>query len=112
MRVAPPPRSQAVHSADLAEQFRVSPAMSSTEPTPGMVVSIDPTHPGKLLVSDSPYDKKVAVVGGALIIPARMASAALGRPTTSHASAIDRDRIDELAIAAVVAAETALGRFP
>ena len=52
------------------------------------------------------------VVGGCLVVPARMIAAALGRPISVGAPAVDRDRIDKLAIAAVVAAETALGRHP
>ena len=50
--------------ADLSEQFRVGGAHHS--PEPGMVVSIDPEHPGALVVSRQAYDRKVAgVISGA-----------------------------------------------
>jgi len=52
------------------------------------------------------------VVGGCLVVPLRMIAAALGHPTPVGAPAVDRDRIDKLAIAAVVEAEKALGRHP
>lgn len=49
--------------ADLAEHFAVSPA-ESTElaPKPGMVLSIDPDHPGALRVATDAYDTRVAGV--------------------------------------------------
>ncbi len=47
--------------ADLAEGFVVA-----DKPEPGMVVSIDPYHPGELRIADRPYDSRVAgVVSGA-----------------------------------------------
>jgi hypothetical protein len=50
--------------ADLAEAFDVSRA--SSEIQPGMVVSIDPANPGKLVVSTEPNDRRVAgIVSGA-----------------------------------------------
>jgi hypothetical protein len=50
--------------ADLSEQFDVSGA--EHEVSPGMVVSIDPDHPGRLRVSDTAYDRKVAgILSGA-----------------------------------------------
>jgi superfamily II DNA or RNA helicase len=52
------------------------------------------------------------VVGGALVVPARLLAAAMGQPTPDDAAAVDRDRIDALAVQAVVAAETSLGRMP
>jgi superfamily II DNA or RNA helicase len=52
------------------------------------------------------------VIGGAIVIPARMVSAAAGGASPTTLPIIDRDRIDKLAIAAVVAAEKALGRNP
>lgn len=52
------------------------------------------------------------VVGGALVVPSRMVAAALGCPPPTNATTVDRDRIDRLAIEAVVAAEKALGRLP
>lgn len=52
------------------------------------------------------------VVGGALVVPSRMVAVALGRPTPVGATTEDRERIDQLAVEAVVAAEKALGRAP
>ncbi|MFO0857064.1 MAG: helicase-related protein [Phycisphaerales bacterium] len=52
------------------------------------------------------------VVGGALVVPARMLNAVLGNPGPSTPAVVDRDRIDKLAIEAVVATERALGRSP
>ena len=50
--------------ADLSEQFDVSGQAEQVEP--GMVVVIDADHPGKLALSDTAYDRKVAgVVSGA-----------------------------------------------
>jgi|GEM_PF-659665 len=55
---------QITGGSDLAEQFDVSATKGHVEP--GMVVCIDPTHPGKLAVCDSAYDSKVAgIVSGA-----------------------------------------------
>lgn len=56
--------------ADLSERFEVDrPADSLGEDgkaAPGMVVVIDPDKPGKLRVSDAPYDRRVAgVISGA-----------------------------------------------
>lgn len=49
--------------SDVAEPFDIS---GSSEIIPGMVVSIDPDHPGKLKVSEQAYDKCVAgIVSGA-----------------------------------------------
>jgi hypothetical protein len=51
--------------ADLAEHFDVA-ALAGLAPAPGMVVSIDPAHPGRLTLSSTPYDALVAgVVSGA-----------------------------------------------
>ncbi len=53
-----------VGGADLSEQFDVESKGGKVEP--GMVVSIDADQPGKLILADSPYDRKVAgVVSGA-----------------------------------------------
>ena len=50
--------------SDLSEKFDVS--GSDMHPVPGMLVSIDPDNPGRLVVSTTPYDMKVAgVVSGA-----------------------------------------------
>ena len=56
--------------ADLAERFDVSPALMHTAkavaPTPGMVVSISGQPAGTLVVSDRPYDRRVAgIISGA-----------------------------------------------
>lgn len=50
--------------SDLSEQFDVRATGGS--PAPGMVVSIDPSQPGKLVVADQAYDCKVAgIISGA-----------------------------------------------
>jgi hypothetical protein len=50
--------------ADLSEQFQVSP--SKEQPTPGMLVCIDPHDTGELTVCSKPYDRTVAgVISGA-----------------------------------------------
>jgi len=61
--------------ADFAEGFDVASidnpaakedASSRIEPKPGMVVSIDPDHPGRLTVATKPYDTMVAgIISGA-----------------------------------------------
>jgi hypothetical protein len=57
--------------ADLSEKFDVGSASASTgtelaDLQPGLVVSIDPEHPGKLRVSSRAYDRSVAgVISGA-----------------------------------------------
>lgn len=49
--------------SDLAESFKIN---SDYELLPGMVVSIDPENPGKLMLATSEYDKKVAgIISGA-----------------------------------------------
>jgi hypothetical protein len=51
--------------SDLAERFDVA-ALGSIEPQPGMVVSIDPAHPGRLRLSERAYDRSVAgIISGA-----------------------------------------------
>jgi hypothetical protein len=50
--------------SDLSERFDISAAQGS--PRPGMVVSIDPHNPGKLVASSTRYDRKVAgIISGA-----------------------------------------------
>ena len=52
--------------SDLSETFDVSGGYGVTTPEPGMVVSIDPSNPGRLIVSGTAYDRMVAgVVSGA-----------------------------------------------
>ena len=48
--------------SDLAEPYKIS-ASAETKPLPGMVVSIDPAHPGQMRVCTAAYD---ATVGGIL----------------------------------------------
>ena len=51
--------------SDLAEYFNIS-EKSSMTPLPGMVVSIDPSNPGDLMISKESNDKKVVgVISGA-----------------------------------------------
>jgi hypothetical protein len=50
--------------SDLSEQFDIKAEKEDLKP--GMLVSIDPEHPGELVVSTEPYDRKVAgVISGA-----------------------------------------------
>lgn len=49
--------------ADLAESFAASPAADgAVKPKPGMILSIDPDHPGALRVATDAYDARVAGV--------------------------------------------------
>jgi hypothetical protein len=51
--------------ADLSESFRVA-KVREADPLPGMVVSIDPSNPGALRVSNEAYDRLVTgVISGA-----------------------------------------------
>jgi hypothetical protein len=51
--------------SDVAEPYHIAPA-KSTLPLPGMVVSIDPHHVGKMRVASKPYDRTVAgIISGA-----------------------------------------------
>jgi len=55
---------QITGGADLSERFDVTPHDQTIQP--GMVVSIDAVHPGRLVVASKPYDKAVAgVISGA-----------------------------------------------
>ncbi len=49
-----------IRGADVAERFVVADSEPASHPTPGMVVSIDAANPGKLHISSTPYDKRVA----------------------------------------------------
>ncbi len=52
--------------SDLSERFNVSAASSGHEPQPGMVVCLDPSVPGELVVSTRAYDRTVAgIISGA-----------------------------------------------
>jgi hypothetical protein len=60
---------QITGGSDLSEQFDINVAVDShadPEPQPGMVVCIDPSRPGELIVSSRDYDRTVAgVISGA-----------------------------------------------
>ena len=52
--------------SDLSEQFDIRKTTEGISPSPGMVVSIDPEHPGDLIVSHKAHDKRVAgIISGA-----------------------------------------------
>jgi len=52
--------------SDLSEQFEIRGIEAEVSPSPGMVVSIDPEHPGELVVSNNAYDWRVAgIISGA-----------------------------------------------
>ncbi len=52
--------------ADLSEKFQVSPSDKKEAVVPGLLVSIDPSKPGQLIVTSSAYDHKVAgIISGA-----------------------------------------------
>ena len=51
--------------SDIAEPYNIAPAQG-IEPTPGMIVSIDPDAVGQMRVCDAAYDTKVAgIISGA-----------------------------------------------
>ncbi|MGE0885530.1 MAG: beta strand repeat-containing protein [Blastocatellales bacterium] len=63
---------QITGGADLAEQFEINESPVSVgdktgvQPSAGLIVSIDPDEPGKLVVSNQAYDRKVAgIISGA-----------------------------------------------
>ncbi len=57
---------QITGGSDLSENFDISAHHSGMAPAPGMVVCLDPNNPGKLIVSGTGYDRKVAgIVSGA-----------------------------------------------
>ncbi|GAB4325779.1 MAG: hypothetical protein Kow0059_21940 [Candidatus Sumerlaeia bacterium] len=57
---------QITGGSDLSEHFTVREDEVGLTPQPGMVVCIDPDHPGELTVSTRPYDRTVAgVISGA-----------------------------------------------
>lgn len=63
---------QITGGADLSENFEVKAALDSDSAAspqqvqPGMVVSVDPDNPGKLVVSSQAYDRRVAgIISGA-----------------------------------------------
>ncbi len=57
---------QITGGSDLSEQFEIQAAAAEFSPKAGYVVSIDPAHPGELMVSSRAYDRTVAgVISGA-----------------------------------------------
>ncbi len=65
---------------DLSEPFAINSEIPSSL-EPGMVVSIDPNHPGALILAGTPYDTKVAgVVSGANGIQPGMVMTQVGTP--------------------------------
>ena len=66
--------------ADLSERFAIT-----GNPMPGMAVSVDPDEEGQLLVSSSPYDRKVVgIVSGANGIKSGMLMAQKGSEADGH----------------------------
>ena len=64
---------------DVAEPFRISPRPGRAAIEPGMVVVIDPDHPGDLALSSRAYDRRVAgVISGANGLAPGMVMAARG----------------------------------
>jgi hypothetical protein len=52
--------------SDFSENFDIRGLGKISDPSPGMLVSIDPNEPGQLIVSDKAYDRKVAgIISGA-----------------------------------------------
>jgi hypothetical protein len=52
--------------ADFAENFDIQALNNELEPQPGQLVSIDPAHPGQLMIATQAYDRKVAgIISGA-----------------------------------------------
>jgi hypothetical protein len=59
------PVLQITGGSDLAEGFDVA-AVGDAQPAPGMLVSIDPARPGKLVLSTKAYDHTIAgIISGA-----------------------------------------------
>jgi hypothetical protein len=57
---------QITGGSDLSEQFDIRSINKDLMPSPGMVVSIDRAKPGDLVISQEPYDKRVAgIISGA-----------------------------------------------
>lgn len=80
-----------IGGSDIAEPFAKSP--ESVEPKAGMVMCIDPNHPGALKVSDRPYDSAVAgVFSGANGLP-------VGMLLGSNGDSLTKDGPDRLPIA-------------
>ena len=74
--------------ADLAEPFDIRGDRDSIRP--GLVVSLDPSHPGQLVVSERPYDRTVAGVisGAGGVNPGMVMSQAGTLADGSHAVAL------------------------
>ncbi|MFD2823800.1 hypothetical protein ACFS5M_08970 [Lacinutrix iliipiscaria] len=75
-----------VTGADLAEFYAVS---NASQAKPGMILCLDPNKPGEMMVSNQPYDKKVAgIISGANgIRPAIL----MGGEMTSDESALSQE---------------------
>jgi hypothetical protein len=57
---------QITGGSDLSERFDIHSLKAGLEPSPGMVVSIDPENLGDLIISHTAYDKRVAgIISGA-----------------------------------------------
>jgi len=70
---------QITGGSDLSEQFDINSSSQTLEP--GMVVSIDPEHPGQLRLSTQAYDRNVAgVVSGAGGVKPGMLMGQVGTP--------------------------------
>jgi hypothetical protein len=60
------PQLEITGGSDLSEQFEIHASISGYSPEAGMLVCVDAKRPGHLVVSERPYDKKVAgVISGA-----------------------------------------------
>ena len=67
---------QITGGADLSEQFEIRGTGATLQPLAGMVVSIDPERPGKLIISSKAYDRQVAgiISGAGGIVPGMLMS--------------------------------------
>jgi hypothetical protein len=76
--------------ADLAEKFDVGSTQGAAgakdaDLRPGLLVSIDPQHPGKLVISDRAYDRRVAgVISGAGGVAPGMVMGQTGSPASGE----------------------------
>ncbi len=95
---------QITGGADLSEQFDIAP--TTTAPQPGMVVCIDPAHPGQLVVSTKPYDRTVAgVLSGAGGVRTGMLMGQQGTPADGQHAVALTGRVYVLADATALAIE-------
>ncbi len=95
---------QITGGADLSEQFDITP--TATAPQPGMVVCIDPAHPGQLIVSTKAYDRTVAgVLSGAGGVRTGMLMGQQGTPADGQHPVALTGRVYVLADATMQAVE-------